>query len=383
MLEGGSRGVAGVRNSSLDTHGITRQVPESLAKREIAPWPGPHYGDREGWLDQVLELTRSAREKIAADHRARARCAETVGARIWHEQRAAGAEERGYRLHHCGERSIETVCRGCGSVHEDQEIQIGCGHGLLCHDCRKRRIAKLRRRLNVAAEAATERAAEHGYKARFLTLTLPHSGDVARDIEAIPKAWARLLREIQRRHGRLEFVRVLEWTPGTQGDGHPHAHVLIYGPYLSREWLSHWWGHALAMLDYEVPTRTKAEVLDHLQGKRREYAELELPEQCYNLQVDVRLCDPKTINVELAKYLVKDLLDGDENGNTRVDAALFAEAYLGLLGRRCIQTSRGYWVIETYLCPHCEEPHDRYVYVRMTPREKAKGWTEEPRGPPS
>ena len=213
-------------------------------------------------VEAVLEATREFRYDLARQLRARALEAQTRGGREWFLARADGAEERGYRIEHCGEKTIQPYCRGCGAA-QHATLQE-CGHGLLCHPCRDRRIKRLRARLDVANRAAADRAKEQGFKARFITLTVPLSGSIKDDIATLPRAWGYLLREVQRRWGKLDFVRIIEWTPGSAGDGHAHIHALIFAPYMGQEWVAHVWGRALARLGRDGGSEADREALRRL-----------------------------------------------------------------------------------------------------------------------
>lgn len=61
----------------------------------------------------------------------------------------------------------------------------------------------------------------------MMTLTVRHSGDVGADRERIAAGWRRLRSWLHERQGSNAFVLVWEITPGADGVGHVHAHVLI------------------------------------------------------------------------------------------------------------------------------------------------------------
>lgn len=228
-----------------------------------------------------------------------------------------------------------------------------------------------------------ERARQRGYRPRFMTLTVPAQLGIAADIGVAPRVWASVRRELQRRYGRLDYVRVVEWTPGA-GAGNSHLHVLIFSPYIGREWLAHIWGRALEREGYRVPRIGRATIEAMVSSGRARYMRDELPDIVCSPMVDVRIADPATISAELAKYLVKDWLDGERDGQ-RIEPELYAEAYGALLGRRCIQTSRGYWVEAERICPDCGELHPCLVFIETAaaPAPAAvSSSADRPRGPP-
>jgi hypothetical protein len=159
------------------------------------------------------------------------------------------------------------------------------------------------------------------YGERLVTLTIPHHlGDSVRGrIELVLMAWKFFLKSLNAwARGKgigLEFVRVLEWTLGSDGLGHPHLHVWIFSPYLEQAFLSAWWRAAL------------------------ERAGLQLGEQEELLAVDVRPGRKGDgMAQELIKYLCKDI----GSDGRYVDPVIFAEVYAALDGRRAVQGSRGF-----------------------------------------
>jgi hypothetical protein len=127
-------------------------------------------------------------------------------------------------------------------------------------------------------------ARRHGWRERFLTMTLPHSGDVERDVRALPLAWLTFRKALweffRYEHGldsdllaRVAFMRVLEVTPGRIADGHAHLHVYLFLPYVPHELARHLWGTALRKHGYEPPTRALEDVLAGREGRRRNQLE--------------------------------------------------------------------------------------------------------------
>lgn len=61
----------------------------------------------------------------------------------------------------------------------------------------------------------------------MMTLTVRHSGDVSADRERIAAGWRRLRSWLHHQQGSNAFMLVWEITPGADGAGHVHAHVLM------------------------------------------------------------------------------------------------------------------------------------------------------------
>lgn len=160
------------------------------------------------------------------------------------------------------------------------------------------------------------------YGERLVTLTIPHhEGDSVRGrIELVLAAWKSFLKSLNawaRDKGvALEFVRVLEWTLGSDELGHPHLHIWIFSPFLPQSALSTWWRAALERAGLR------------LFGEHEKL-----------LEVDVRAAnDGDALAQELIKYLCKDI----GSDGRYVDPIIFAEVYAALDGRRAIQGSKGF-----------------------------------------
>lgn len=81
--------------------------------------------------------------------------------------------------------------------------------------------------------AALER--QRGRRVVLLTLSVRHSGDIEADHGALKAGWRALYKAMHRRGwGRFPYVGVVEVTPGRDGRGHVHAHVVAIWPW--RDW---------------------------------------------------------------------------------------------------------------------------------------------------
>ncbi len=247
----------------------------------------------------------------------------------WHDQRAAAEIDRINRVLACGNEALVITCQGCGAQHERGQ---GCGASRFCLTCRGVSAAELRgkflaAREDVVAEATDARLLDPRrrggpYGDKFLTLTVPHVGTdtIARRIERVLAAWTVFLRLLNdyfksRVIRRVEWLRVLEWTPGnTDQLGHPHLHLWFFAPYLDHEMLREYWRRAL--LAGGCP-----------------------PEHCASPVLDIRaMKDPRSGALELIKYLTKDI---SANGE-RLDAELYAQVINALDSHRQTQCSRGF-----------------------------------------
>lgn len=182
----------------------------------------------------------------------------------------------------CGTEYMAVRCpiHDCGA--ELRRFPRGCGCWMLCTPCNLRRIRRIQlayeiRRRELVREASRAELNWHGalggrWSAKFITLTIPHSGSVSSDVRIARNAWPRFLRFLHqhlehdlgiRREHRVRYVRALEIGPGTDGTGHVHFHILVVGPFLDLVVLHLLWGRALDPTKVggrPVPTRG----LDHV-----------------------------------------------------------------------------------------------------------------------
>lgn len=314
----------------LDTFNTTRPGEEGSAPSTT----------ENVWLEQVGDLTHEHRQTRARElvARATARAVEMRRAgwseesinqgKRWHHARARGQRERIANVRECGGSILRVSCRACGVVHEHAN---GCRVGILCVSCRgaiaaTKRAGFQRARADVLEESrylGLLRPVRRGgrYSEKFLTLTGPHlSGDtISVRITRIAEAWCHWLKRLNRylRDNvicSVEWFRVLEWTPGRDGLGHPHLHVWLFSPFLEVETVREWWRLSLVEAGCE---------LDHV---RRPI-------------VDLRQIEGSDGGArELIKYLTKDIT---ANGD-KVPAELYAEVYKAFDGRRISQASRGF-----------------------------------------
>lgn len=301
-----------------------------------------------------------------------------VGIRKWHTDRATAHRQRFVRLSECGERTRTTQC-GCGPAPRTI-TPIHCDHWRLCLACRGRRAQRYRARFAVGRTNARNRFAKQMRKhahnrwgEKFLTLTVPHSGHVGRDVAQLARAWPRFRTRVAEylrgkgvdRWNEIPYWRSLEVT--SSDAGHAHYHVWLIAPYLPAALVRHWWGLALDR-DYRdrLPVLYLASALrdaDHRDVLSLRCAAVCAPEHRalrnrYRRQlrngstsddefaamvnethhlfapvVDVRRCTEK-LAAELIKYIVKDVCDGEQ-----IDPETYARIYAALDGARAVATS--------------------------------------------
>jgi hypothetical protein len=140
----------------------------------------------------------------------------------------------------------------------------------------------------------------------------------------------------------LSYLHVLEWTPGSDGLGHPHLHVWLFSRYLEQPLIERLWRAAYAhVLEVEIS---------------------EVP----RLIVDIRAAGPD-VGHELVKYLTKDW-EINEGTARRVPPEIFAQVYAELDGKRLRQSSAGLsnWAVaKVCACPACGFKRERGHWARL------------------
>lgn len=168
---------------------------------------------------------------------ARAQWAPRVTQRAYAARRAkALARPLVERLDDCERKGLWIRC-GCGP----RRVPWGCGRRLACAWCRRRWCRRQRHRIRTGLELALralqkrgQRIGPRGWRTVLVTLTIAHSGDVERDHAELTEGWRRFHRRMTRRWGSWGYVGVMEVTPGRDGLGHVHWHLVCVWPW--RDW---------------------------------------------------------------------------------------------------------------------------------------------------
>jgi len=220
---------------------------------------------------------------------------------------------------------------------------------------------------------------------RLVTFTLPHDGGPVDRIKVLDATWGRFIRtfldeERAKLLGKnsgitladlppkpegfdaarpfelelidlLSYLRVIEWTPGNDGLGHPHFHVWMFSRYLDRDRIQGLWEEAYA----------------HVTKQPRRKLAL----------VDIRKAGGEVAE-ELVKYLTKDW-EITPDGAKRAEPDVFAQVYATLDGKRRRQTSSGFamWAVEKLCaCPTCGHESERGHWGRVDITHALEGYSE-------
>lgn len=223
------------------------------------------------------------------------------------------------KIGRCAKRGvrIKCKCRGWRGVR-----WFGCRQHLTCERCCQQRSRQLGQRIRAGLEVA-HAGAGPGAKLVLLTLTVRHSGDVARDRDAIAAGWRRFYKALRARWGAWPYVGVWEVTAGADEQGHVHAHVAVVWPWRD-------WGEVRKLWLRACPESERI----HFVAARR----------------DGRPSDARSVGRYLGKYLAKSTQDDGITRELRADVV--AMAY----GQRSVFTSRGFWQPWHPVCKCCGCP---------------------------
>ena len=338
-VQGSGDGGPGVTTSTgvLDALSISSPTggPSLLDTRRITR---PGQARRSEWLNALERETDAHRIGRAQEHWRRAALLKAArlkagrpleeaieGAR-WHQRRAYGHINRFLAVADCGVEKFWLVCLACDLAKEKTK---SCRVALLCVSCRSAIGEEKRARFRMARKRALQRTAAAGlhwaarrggrWSEKLLTLTMPHlaAHNAKQRIENAFRAWSLFRKAFKRQLADLAqadlvaWFRTFEWTPGSDGKGHPHFHIWLLCPYVDKQLLDRSWKLALRTAGF--PKETVETVITHIQI------------------VD----DGEGAAREVIKYLTKDILPNQQ----LVEPHVFGLVYQVLDGRRTTQAS--------------------------------------------
>lgn len=272
----------------------------------------------------------------------------------WYDDRARGHRERIERVEACCTEVVTVSCQSCGVC---REMTPGCRAWMLCVRCRGATAAELRSRFLAARTEVIRRANERGlfrplqrggrWGERFVTLTVPHAAlSVSARIDIAFDAWPVFLKLLNQHFvdigvKSVEWLRVFEWTPGTDGLGHPHFHLWMFSQYLEQELLRDFWQRAL----FRVGCGAAAPIV-HVEA----------------------VTDGQSAARELIKYMLKDIT---ANGS-KIPPVVFARVYEALAQRRMRNASKGFMGLAKGAKPCCDCGATLPKRVRKQPKTALK-----------
>lgn len=225
----------------------------------------------------------------------------------------------GLRLAGCARTGTPVKC-GCGK----RVVWHGCRSHLLCGRCKRTRHKRQGNRIRFAALDRVAHA-RPGIMPVLLTMTAKHGASVGDLWERISSGWAKFRAKWHEVFGRFEFCGVWEVTPGRDGLGHVHLHVIAHLPWVPGELFHRWWRQS-------CPSSSHMHV--------------------------------KALGGNVARavgYLSKYLSKGIETNEFSPD--LRARVLAGTYGKRWVLSSRRYWLPFVPCCPGCKSQVERATFA--------------------
>lgn len=205
----------------------------------------------------------------------------------------------------------------------------------------------------------------------------------------------------------VEYSQQFEWTPGDDGQGHPHWHTWLFSPYLPHAMAERVWRQAWTQTVGDVLGYCPLELADYWRGTARLVVDVQGvyrrdDKGAYSRDEKGNLLDAgddaMSAAHELVKYMLKDF-ELYEDKAQRAAPDVFARVYVKASGKRMRQSSAGFgrWALkQAKICPTCwhesDVGHWARIEVKHTIQDEALSFsggivpplpTGPPRGPPT
>lgn len=270
------------------------------------------------WASDLEHVWRTRMAPVALQLRDRARACKRRGDRageLHAKQRArAISMSRADVVGACRGR-FRTIGCGCGR----RDVPVGCDQPQLCTWCARRHWWRWRKRITRALRTHVRAARAAWSQHRrgmppglyLVTLTMPHSGDIAADRVAMGEAWRLLSKRARASKWWGAYAATYEVTADpTRGDGlgHVHLHIAAVSSWIPYDELHAAWRCAMPgalVIDVQAPRRDANGA-----GAAANY---------------------------LAKYVTKGVQPTDMSGQKA------GEMLVGFRGRRKVTTSAHFW----------------------------------------
>lgn len=282
---------------------------------------------------ELGDMARTARRLAAAAVEAREALEGATRRLKYARARVASlASDLGPRLAVCGKRRRWIRCR-CENG-DARAIDEFCRQRAACEGCRDRWAGRIRYRALEAVGAWVDRERgrrgrfQHRVRVRMITMTVRHSGSIARDRAELVKGWEALRKQLHRWFGPLPFMMIPEVEPGRDGRGHEHLHVVIIGGPV-------WWPYAKIQRTWATACPRSARgpgIQIDVAGSKRQDG------------------DPvKSAANYITKYASKGARIGGDGWSEELVAQVIAAHY----GKKWITTSHGFWSPPEPICATC------------------------------
>lgn len=252
------------------------------------------------------------------------------------------------RVAECGSVSVPARCLCPGT----RWLPRTCRQHVLCEVCCQRRARRYGRRIREGLESAIrercQRLGAHGaarWRTVLLTLSVRHTGDIEADHRALMDGWRGLYKAMHRRGwGKFPYVGTIEVTPGRDGLGHVHAHIVAVWPWRD-------WSAVARMWRAACPQSTRINI-----------------RQAYNTRGAAKY---------VSKYVSKGVYVDEFTPYLRANVAA------GMYQARWVFSSVRFWVPFVPCCQACCAPVQllvvqvRDAYNRGTPPDRRAEWLVE------
>jgi hypothetical protein len=281
-----------------------------LQSKHVSPGGGPESPIDEGRWHFSMQRERERWRARAHDP------ALKLQQRLYATCRVAALERRYVTgLAACETKGCFTRCQCAGAI--AQVCKYTCGRHWLCAKCQSRRTRRNAPRIRKGIEAAYRHATGGGWRRNIvlITLTVRHDGGPKAQRDALARGWRRLYKRMSKAGwGRFPYVGVYEATPGKDGLGHVHVHIVAIMPFRPWDKLSAWWREAC-------------------------------PESS---NIDLKASQtPHTAHRYIAKYVTKGVQ------SDAFTPALRADILAAFYGKRCLFSSTKFFASFVPACPHC------------------------------
>lgn len=319
-----------VRSSSPTS---SRTVPAVAGSLEVTAISANCAISHESWDGHWATQTSA----IVNKHEHIADNSTSPSLRHWHRSRARGLKvSREAAVAHCGTSDVVLRC-GCDQW---RVVPRACRRRVLCNRCDKSRAREYARRVRQSVQHHIGQANQagmvdaRGLKARvyLVTLTIPHEDERGAAEARLDAAWRAMRQHAPEGHWSRSCLAVLEWTPGRDGKGHPHLHVVVVARWLDYGHIWATWRDACLEVGAREPSRAAQDV---------------------RVAKDDRRGTAEAAARYVAKYVAK-------TSGQLYTVEEWARLAAYQVGRRTVRATRGWWHYDRPVCACCEQ---RYVWV--------------------
>ena len=330
------------------------------------------------------------------------RCAEFRALQYAKSRSIATTKRMRPKLEACGKDEVAVACR-CGV----RGVKVRCRQRWVCKACQIAFAAKREPMIREGLERALAhelaswqkqggRRVSQGPQIILLTVSHAHTGDIAKDLEALSGAWRRFAQDCHREWGAAPYIGTWELTPGRctkchgyadtknmhercscqypQPEGHLHLHVATV-------WWFRDWNRVHELWTRACPSSRGIDIRDHKKwysAAGKSGVEVHAGDDGKRTASSLRagaLPAPKTQARFAARYVAKYITKGaDGAGYTPV---LRADVCAAFYNRHSFHASTGFWPEPNRCCRKCHVRIRRVVTVSPEAYDAVAGFREQ------